>query len=101
MASRPAGSRRRRPFTISVSIVYKRTRRPVLEPMFGQSKFWAPTSRDGGAAVAVTHCPCPACAGGVGAGVGAVVVATASLAIVLVCLSRRRALSCSCSLAGV
>ena len=62
--------------------------------MFGQSKFWAPTSNEGGATVAVIFTVARLVRSGVGASAWAqsAVVATASLAIVLVWLSRRRAL---------
>ena len=52
--------------------------------MFGQSKFWAPTSNEGGATVAVIFTVVRRVRSGVGASAWAqsAVVATASLAIV-------------------
>ena len=62
--------------------------------MFGQSKFWAPTSREGGATVAVIFTVVRRVRSGVGASAWAqrAVVATASLAFFFGCLLRRRAL---------
>ena len=64
--------------------------------MFGQSKFWAPTSNEGGATVAVIFTVVRLVRSGVGASAWAqsAVVATASLAILLVASRVGWRLSC-------